>query len=811
MADWRYRVGILLLAFSAGASAQGSPFRELADLRYMAVASEFTVHQFSSFDRSGHNMDFGNFLREENDRKVLAEMQGSGEIVRIWSANPTGLLEFYLDGYEKPAIAGPFEGIFTGQVSPFSPPISTTSSGGFISYHPIPYRNGAVVKGVEASDYYYHLQYRAWPQGLPEAAGDEAPYRLAAERAWGNPAAWRIPDSWPDPILAAEGTSHEIRGNRRILPGQTAPLASLRGSGYIQEIRLLVPTSELTTLRQTRLTMRWDRAAGNAVDVPLLDYLGSSFNLHDYQSLPLGRTRDGWRYIRFAMPFRTDANISLVNQSRSPLQVSWVIQWQEGRLAENVLYYRAGFSTQTAQPGKPIRVLETEGRGQFVGCQMSVDGPGGLYYLEGDEQISVDGRPETDFHGTGTEDYLNSGWYFATDTVGQPLHGAIHKDEMRGQMSMYRFHLTDRIPYRNSFRFNMEHGGINDAPGTVYWVVSHWYSERPSGQNTPQTNAASLRVPVREVTVPPHTLPLTGMKRSELSGGQLEVRRWEQISDNFSGGPLFVFRPKQIGNAFTLDVSFPYSDRYFLSLWTGTGPGLGKVRVSVNDRVLGDLDLYSTEPNHPARLDLGEISLPRGVHRVRLQSSGKNPASAGLTVLASHLQIGSRSEWIEDWLLLGPFDGRGGQGFLHEYIDEGAWPIPGRKYEGKTGEISWQEGEPSLVGDYYGPVDPPIWGLKLDGYEDAVWYAATIIEAAEAHNSEFLLGSDDGVRVWLNGRLVHSNNANRGVFRESDIVKVRFNKGDNLAVFKVYNDKGPSGLAVQVRNLDGLVKFRRPD
>lgn len=32
-----------------------------------------------------------------------------------------------------------------------------------------------------------------------------------------------------------------------------------------------------------------------------------------------------------------------------------------------------------------------------------------------------------------------------------------------------------------------------------------------------------------------------------------------------------------------------------------------------------------------------------------------------------------------------------------------------------------------------------------------------------------------------------------------------------LVILQVYNDKGPSGLAVQVRNLDGLVKFRRPD
>jgi hypothetical protein len=83
----------------------------LDDMTNLAAMAEFpnppyVTRQFSSYDRASTtpadpktwfaNNDHGNYLRVENreGRKehVMADMQGPGAIVRIWSPNPGGTL-----------------------------------------------------------------------------------------------------------------------------------------------------------------------------------------------------------------------------------------------------------------------------------------------------------------------------------------------------------------------------------------------------------------------------------------------------------------------------------------------------------------------------------------------------------------------------------------------------------------------------------------------------------------------------------------------------------------------------------------------
>ena len=61
---------------------------------------------------------------------------------------------------------------------------------------------------------------------------------------------------------------------------------------------------------------------------------------------------------------------------------------------------------------------------------------------------------------------------------------------------------------------------------------------------------------------------------------------------------------------------------------------------------------------------------------------------------------------------------------------------------------------------------------------------------------EFGVSSDDGVRVWVNGKLVHSNFVLRGVTQNVDKVKAELHKGENDLLIKVANASGPDGLLV---------------
>jgi len=66
-----------------------------------------------------------------------------------------------------------------------------------------------------------------------------------------------------------------------------------------------------------------------------------------------------------------------------------------------------------------------------------------------------------------------------------------------------------------------------------------------------------------------------------------------------------------------------------------------------------------------------------------------------------------------------------------------------------------------------------------------------------------LLGSDDGIKVWLNGKLVHSNNTLRGMSPAQDIVQVNLKAGWNSVLVKVTEAIGGWGFYFDIADLGG--------
>jgi len=79
-----------------------------------------------------------------------------------------------------------------------------------------------------------------------------------------------------------------------------------------------------------------------------------------------------------------------------------------------------------------------------------------------------------------------------------------------------------------------------------------------------------------------------------------------------------------------------------------------------------------------------------------------------------------------------------------------------------------------------------------------VAYAWAQINMAEESTGVLGIGSDDCVKVWLNGELVHENVVGRGVMPDSDHVPVTFKKGRNQLVLKILNYGGPWGFACRL-------------
>ena len=76
----------------------------------------------------------------------------------------------------------------------------------------------------------------------------------------------------------------------------------------------------------------------------------------------------------------------------------------------------------------------------------------------------------------------------------------------------------------------------------------------------------------------------------------------------------------------------------------------------------------------------------------------------------------------------------------------------------------------------------------------AVAYAAATIESPEDQSRIVGLGSDDAVRVWLNGELVHESSTPRAVAVDDDVFPVKLKKGTNRLLIKVANDQGDWGF-----------------
>ena len=88
---------------------------------------------------------------------------------------------------------------------------------------------------------------------------------------------------------------------------------------------------------------------------------------------------------------------------------------------------------------------------------------------------------------------------------------------------------------------------------------------------------------------------------------------------------------------------------------------------------------------------------------------------------------------------------------------------------------------------------------ELPGQRSAT-YLYRRIEGAAERDVRLLLGSDDALKVWWNGELVHANYVMRGAAYAQDRVVVRLVEGRNELLLKVVNGGGPGGFSFALEN-----------
>ncbi len=73
-------------------------------------------------------------------------------------------------------------------------------------------------------------------------------------------------------------------------------------------------------------------------------------------------------------------------------------------------------------------------------------------------------------------------------------------------------------------------------------------------------------------------------------------------------------------------------------------------------------------------------------------------------------------------------------------------------------------------------------------------------DSAADQEATLLIGSDDGNRVWVNGKEVHRYRGTRAIGFAQDKVPVQLKSGRNTIVLKVENYSGPGGVALSVQS-----------
>lgn len=92
---------------------------------------------------------------------------------------------------------------------------------------------------------------------------------------------------------------------------------------------------------------------------------------------------------------------------------------------------------------------------------------------------------------------------------------------------------------------------------------------------------------------------------------------------------------------------------------------------------------------------------------------------------------------------------------------------------------------------------------KIMGGADRVAYLRTQLVSPKARDAILEVGSNDGVKVWFNGKLVDAVNSGRSLTPGEDRVPVSLKEGRNSLMMAVYQQAGDWGACARLRTPDG--------
>jgi hypothetical protein len=247
----------------------------------------------------------------------------------------------------------------------------------------------------------------------------------------------------------------------------------------------------------------------------------------------------------------------------------------------------------------------------------------------------------------------------------------------------------------------------------------------------------------------------------------------------------------------------PGEDDFTPVLFLTGGPDHGAWEVTLDGRPAGRIDTFRPQPVPWAPTEFSKHRLAAGEHRLVLtrapdppDRSGKQNADRAIGVVA--LQLRPHSRFIDQWSIMGnlPCPKDGGWKLEHEPERKQDLGAKYRLADGRT--LHWRE------------YRQPYVGLASGDWQVA--YGLTYIHSPDDRLVAFFLAKDDGLKIWVNDRVVYDQNTWSHGWTDQFFCKAPLKKGWNKVLVKCANWSGAWGFAIRPGDPRNQLRFaRQPD
>lgn len=459
-------------------------------------------------------------------------------------------------------------------------------------------------------------------------------------------------------------SSEDREGNadmRVIGPGQTLEMADLKGPGEITHLWTTINTADPDHLRNIVFRIYWDGNDYPSVESPVGDFFGlghAKYYMFDNPVQAIG-TDKGMNCF-WPMPFKKSARVTATNESQTTVGAYYYyVDYRTfDKLPEDSLYFHAQYRQAFPnQDGKNYEIMETTGTGHFAGVSLSIHTQTNGWWGEGDDIFTIDGESRPSLWGTGSEDYFCGAWCygktFYNNYFGMPLRERPDQG-LDNYWNVYRHHLESPITFTKSIKAEIEHGydGVSNTRkprNNDYSSCAYYYVDTPQRLAGPLPAAADRLPHFRPMPQPEGVIEAQYMKLDAPESAKVDHqdigRDARKDGDWLNNDQLFV-RGMKPGETATLTFTTTATLSGPAALFVTRANDYGIVEVSLDGKVLGSFDGYNPDIDR-AMVDLGEMKLDQGTHKLTVRVKGKNPESRSEVWGIDMIKVGGADNYPE--------------------------------------------------------------------------------------------------------------------------------------------------------------------